>query len=386
MAGQPQLNILQIFKYYHPHVGGVEKVAQDIAEGLHSETRMTVLASHEDIGTRRDSVNGVEVTRAGRVATYFSVPLAPRFPFLMRAMARDADILHFHLPYPLADVSYLLARPHGRVVAWWHSEIVKPRQLSRLYKPLLKRFLRRADRIIVAAPQLVDKSPFLSQFREKCRVIPIGIDTDRFRMTGGIEEKVRQIRQHYGSEIVLFVGRLIYYKGLDFLIQAMADGRRRGTTLLVVGEGPLRPQLEAAARERGLQDRVVFLGKAPDDELTCYFHACDLFALPSVANTEAFGIVQLEAMACGKPVISTDLPTGVPFVNLHGRTGLIVPPADAAALADAMASLFDDRTLAARYGETGRQRVHSEFTVGVMAQRVLELYRDVMAAKPGAAV
>jgi rhamnosyl/mannosyltransferase len=165
----------------------------------------------------------------------------------------------------------------------------------------------------------------------------------------------------------------------------MADGGRRNTTLLVVGEGPLRPQLEAAASEKGLQDRVVFLGKVPDDELTCYFHACDLFVLPSVANSEAFGIVQLEAMACGKPVISTDLPTGVPFVNLHGRTGLIVPPRDSLALAGAMASLLDNRTLAAQYGETGRQRVHSEFTIGVMVQRVLELYGDVMTTKPGAA-
>ncbi len=379
------MNILQIFKYYSPHVGGVEKVAQDIAEGLRGETRMKVLASHEDFKTRTERINGIDVTRAGRVATYFSVPLAPRFPFLMRRMARDADILHFHLPYPLADVSHLLARPHGRVVAWWHSEIVKPKQLSRLYRPLLKRFLHRTDRIIVAAPQLVDKSPFLSQFREKCRVIPIGIDTERFRMTAQIEEKIRQIRERCGSEIVLFVGRLIYYKGVDFLIQAMADGARRNTTLLVVGEGPLRPGLEAAVREKGLQDRVLFLGKVPDDELTGYFHACDLFVLPSVANSEAFGIVQLEAMACGKPVISTDLPTGVPFVNLHGRTGLIVPPADSPALAGAMAALLDNRTLAARYGETGRQRVQSEFTVNVMVKRVLELYRDVMTTGRGAA-
>ncbi len=385
MAGQQQLNVLQIFKYYAPHVGGVEKVAQDIAEGLDGPTRMKVLASHEDARTRRDCINGVDVTRAGRVATYFSVPLAPRFPFLMRSMAHDADILHFHLPYPLADVSYLLARPHGRVVAWWHSEIVKPRQLSRLYKPFLRRFLRQTDRIIVAAPQLVDNSPFLSQYREKCRVIPIGIDTGRFSITGQIGERVRQIRQRYGSEIVLFVGRLIYYKGLDFLIQAMADSGRRDTTLLVVGEGPLRPDLEAAAREKGLQDKVVFLGKASDDDLRCYFHACDLFVLPSIANTEAFGIVQLEAMACGKPVISTDLPTGVPFVNLHDKTGLIVPPRDSLALANAMSSLLDNKTLAAQYGEAGRRRVASEFTVEVMVQRVLDLYRDVMDTKPGVA-
>jgi len=374
-----QPRILQIFKYYHPHVGGVEKVARDIAEGLKDRVRTRVLASHEDLRTRRDNVNGVEVIRAGRLATRFSVPLAPRFPALMRRLAREADVLHFHLPYPLADVSYLMARPHGRVVAWWHSEIVRPKYLTKLYRPLLKRFLSKVDRIIVAAPQLVDNSPFLSQFKEKCRNIPIGIDIGRFRLTETIEARAEGIRKRYGNHILLFVGRLIYYKGVEYLIDAISCLSFRDATLLIVGEGPLEPELRALAAEKGVEDRVVFLGKAGDHDLLCYYHACDVFVLPSIANTEAFGIVQLEAMACSKPVISTDLPTGVPFINQHRKTGTIVRPKDAGGLTRAIQELFENPSLAAQYGEAGRQRVGEEFAVEVMLKRVMDLYQDVMA-------
>jgi glycosyltransferase involved in cell wall biosynthesis len=369
--------VLHIFKYYAPHVGGVEKVIQDIAEGLKDEIQTRVLTSHENIRTSRENVNGVKVIRAGRITTRFSVPLAPRFPTLMRKMARDADILHFHLPYPLADVSYLLARPRSRVVAWWHSEIVRPKYLTKAYKPLLKQFLKKADRIIVAAPQLVDNSPFLSQFKEKCRVIPIGIDTDRFKANEQTIDEVRTLRERYGKKIVLFVGRLIYYKGVSYLIEAMARTRHSDAALLIVGGGPLEPQLRALSTERGISDRVVFLGSVSDKDLVNFFHACDLFVLPSVANTEAFGIVQLEAMACGKPVISTDLSTGVPFVNLHEKTGIIVPPANPEALAGAIDKLLGDTQLSTAYGEAGRKRVQSEFTTDVMVRRVLEVYREL---------
>ncbi len=379
---EPHPRVLQIFKYYHPHVGGVEKVARDIAEGLRGQAKTQVLASHEDLRTVHDETNGIEVTRAGRLATYFSVPLAPRFPFLMRRMSRNADILQFHLPYPLADVSYLLARPRGRVVAWWHSEIVRPKRLTQLYKPLLEKFLRKADRIIVAAPQLVDNSPFLSQFKEKCRVVPIGIEVDRFRTNGDTGQRIADIKKKYGGKIVLFVGRFIYYKGVSYLIEAMARLENKSAVLLLVGEGPLRPELEDLAADRGIRDRVVFLEKRSDEELVAYYHACDVFVLPSVANTEAFGIVQLEAMACSKPVISTDLPTGVPFVNQHQRTGIIVPPKDAGALAAAIDQILGNPAMAARYGETGKQRVREEFTKDTMLKRVLDVYEEVMAMEP----
>jgi glycosyltransferase involved in cell wall biosynthesis len=371
------LRVLQIFKYYYPHVGGVEKVAQDIAEGLSGQIDTEVLACHEALRTRREKVNDIDVTRAGRIFTRFSVPVALGFPFLMRQMARTADILHFHLPYPLADVSYLLSRPKGKVVVWWHSDIVRPKYLTKLYRPFQVQFLKKAAAIIVAAPQLIDSSPMLRRFRDKCEVIPIGIDTARFSLNGSRHAGVQELRAKYGPRIVLFVGRLAYYKGVDYLIRAMKeiDGR-----LLLVGEGPLEADMKGLAASMGVLDKCVFLGKVSDEELPLYYHACDVFVLPSVASTEAYGIVQLEAMACGKPVVSTSLSTGVTFVNLHGHTGLAVPPADEQALADAINRLLDDPGLRQKYGLFAKERVERQFTRAAMVDKVYLLYKRVIEA------
>jgi glycosyltransferase involved in cell wall biosynthesis len=369
-----KLNILQIFKYYSPHVGGVEKVASDIAEGLKDDCDTKVLACHEEATPQWDAVNGIVVLRAGTVGTYFSVPLAPRFPLLLRQMARTADILHFHLPYPLADVSYLLSRPKGKVVVWWHSDIVRPKYLTRLYRPLQIQFLKNAAAIIVAAPQLIDSSPTLRRFRDKCEVIPIGIETGRFSLNGSRHTEVQKIRSKYGPRIVLFVGRLAYYKGVEYLIRAMKgiDG-----TLLLVGEGPLEAEMKRLAASMGILDRCIFLGRISDEELPLYYQACDVFVLPSIAPTEAYGIVQLEAMASGKPVVCTSLPTGVTFVNLAGKTGLVVPPADEQALAGAINKLLTDHALRDKYGLFAKQRVEREFTSGAMVDKVYQLYKRV---------
>lgn len=368
------LNVLHIFKYYSPHIGGVEKVARDIAEGLKGHVTTRVLACHEEAKSRWDVVNGIDVFRTGTVGTYFSVPLAPSFPLRMKRLGRSADILHFHMPYPLADVSYLLARPKGKVVVWWHSDIVRPKHLTKLYRPLQIEFLKRAEAIIVAAPQLIDSSPTLKRFREKCHVIPIGIDTGRFEQTNGLQGRIREIAAKYGPRIVLFVGRLAYYKGVDYLVRAMKeiDG-----ALLLVGDGPLEAEMRRLAGATGILDKCAFLGKVSDEDLPLYYHSSDVFVLPSVAPTEAYGIVQLEAMACGKPVVSTNLPTGVPFVNLNGQTGLIVPPGDEHALARAINTLLDDRGLRDKYGFYAKQRVEREFTREAMVSKVYDLYRGV---------
>ncbi|HAR94395.1 MAG TPA: glycosyltransferase [Deltaproteobacteria bacterium] len=377
MATRDRPKVLQIFKYYYPNVGGVEKVAQDIAEGLRGRIGTQILTCHEAVTTLQENVNGIEVTRAGRLFTRFSVPVAPRFPFLMRQMARKADILHFHFPYPLADVSHLLARPAGKVVVWWHSDIVRPRFLTKLYRPLQVQFLKKAHAIIVAAPQLIDSSPTLERFRDKCHVIPIGIDVGRFILDEDKHAQVQKIRSQYGPRIVLFVGRLAYYKGVDYLVRSMKD---IDGTLLIVGEGPLEAEMKGLATSMGIEDRCVFLGKASDEHLSLYYHACDVFVLPSVASTEAYGIVQLEAMACGKPVVSTSLPTGVTFVNMHEQTGLVVPPADEQTLAAAINKLLDDPSTRMKYGSFAKERVEREFTNAAMVEKVYGLYKGVAEA------
>jgi glycosyltransferase involved in cell wall biosynthesis len=367
-------SVLQVFKYYYPHIGGVEKVAQDIAEGLKKEVYTEVLTCHDERKDRREEVNGIPVYRAGTMGTYFSVPLAPQFPILMRKMAMNKDILHFHLPFPLGDVSYLLAGPRKRIVVWWHSDIVRPKHLYTLYRPLLRRFLERVDRVIVAAPQLRDYSPVLAEFASKCEVVPIGIDPARFSLTRSLKERSEEIRLKERMPIILFIGRLIYYKGIEFLIGAMKDVEAK---LIVIGEGPLGARLESLTESLSLTDRVQFLGRLENEEIPAYLHAAQVFVLPSIANTEAFGIVQLEAMACGTPVVSTNLSTGVPFVNQDGITGIVVPPGDSGALSSAINRLLSDHEMRMAYGENGKERVRQHFTRELMLERILSVYREL---------
>jgi glycosyltransferase involved in cell wall biosynthesis len=236
---------------------------------------------------------------------------------------------------------------------------------------VLRKVLERADAIIAASPNYVESSPVLRRFNDKCRVIPFGVPLAQFDCFD--PEEVARIRALFGPRIVLGVGRLIYYKGFEHLVRAMkkVDGH-----LLIVGEGPLRGALEDEARRAGVGGRVTFLGRVED--AVPYYRAADVFALPSVARSEAFGIVQLEAMACGKPVVNTRLDSGVTFVSVDGLTGLTVPPADSESLAAALDRLLGDPALLARYGRAARLRVEREFDLEVMGRSTLRLYEEAM--------
>ncbi|MCA1593759.1 MAG: glycosyltransferase [Acidobacteria bacterium] len=243
--------------------------------------------------------------------------------------------------------------------------------LGSTFRPVLAHFLRRARAIIATSPGYIESSPVLRRFRERCRVIPLGIETEKFERVD--VEAVRRIREQYGARIVLGVGRLIYYKGFEHLVRAMRDVEGQ---LLIIGEGPLRGDLERQRDALNLRERVHFLGEVAD--AVPYFQAADVFALSSIARSEAFGIVQLEALACGLPVVNTRLASGVPFVSPDGVSGITIPPADSRALAAALNKLLADPSLRARYGEAGRRRVRAEFTAEVMAARTLALYREIV--------
>ena len=213
--------------------------------------------------------------------------------------------------------------------------------------------------------------------RKLCRVIPFGIRAGDFVHPDAT--RVAEVRRRHGERIVLGVGRLIYYKGFENLVRAMVDVR---AAALIAGEGQLSGALAAEAERLGVADRVVLLGRVNDADLKACYHACEVFALPSVERSEAFGIVQLEAMACGKPVVNTWIDSAVPHVSLDGVTGLTVPPGDPTALAAALNALLDDPARRAAMGAAGRQRVREEFSAELMARRTLEVYREIA---PGAA-
>jgi rhamnosyl/mannosyltransferase len=295
------MKVLQVSKLYYPWIGGVEKVVQNIAESLKNKVSMSLLVCQPRDRGGCSHTNGVEVHRAGSIGICFSMPVSLSFPFLFRTLSQDKDIIHFHTPFLLGVISYLLTKPKGKLVVWWHSDIVRQKKTLWLYKPFLLKFLGKADRIIVATAEQIENSAFLRAFRDKCEIIPFGIDTRRFELSTDLEEKVGEIRKRHDAKIVLFVGRLGNYKGLKYLIRAMQDVNGRP---LIIGQGTLENKLRQLVTNLQLKDKIVFLGNVDSQDMIAYYHSCEVFVLPSTESTEAFGIVQLEAMACGKPVVN----------------------------------------------------------------------------------
>lgn len=377
------MRVLHVSKYYAPAVGGVEQVVRTLAEGCRDRGHdVRVLASATGRRGARETVDGVPVRRVPSAGEVLSVPASPTFPVALRSASRDVDVVHFHLPHPLAVGSQLLAgRSDPAVVVTYHSDIVKQATALRLYRPLLLRFLGRADRILPTSPTLLEGSDHLGPYAERCTVVPLSIDVAAFRegltpSPDGADDGGPAVDLPVDPDrpTLLFVGRLSYYKGVEYLVDAMADV---GADLLVVGDGERREALERRALDRGVDGKIAFLGRVSDETLGGCYASADAFVLPSVEPSEAFGVVQLEAMAAGLPVVNTDLPTGVPWVSPDGETGLTVPPRDAAALADALSALVEDPALRRRLGENARERVEDRFDRAAMVDRVEAVYEAV---------
>lgn len=372
MSTAAKLRVLHVGKYYPPYMGGIETHLQNLCNELKDLVDLKVLVSSSNSRTVDELVEGVPVTRVGTRATLSAAPISPGL--VARIRRADADIVHLHHPNPIAVMAYLMSGHRGKLVITYHSDIVRQKKLGAVFQPFLDRSLLWADAIIATSPNYLATSSILQAHKDRCVVLPYGIPVEQFAHRD--ETAIARICEQYGTRLVITVGRLIYYKGFDVLVRAMKDVEG---SLLVVGDGPLRGELEEQARSLGIADRVHFLGEIHNRDVAAYYHASDVFALASVARSEAFGIVQLEAMACGLPVVNTSLDSGVPFVSLDGETGITVPPGDAAALSTALTALLDDDARRETLGVAARARVDTEFTAPVMGRRMLELYTSVVA-------
>lgn len=371
------MRILHLYKDYWPVLGGIENhiriLAEAQAQGGHD---VTVLAAGRSWRTSVASVNGVRVVLTPRLATIASTPLSPG---LFRWLARhDADIVHLHFPHPPGEVAHLVAGRAAGTVLTYHSDIVRQRRLRRLYEPVMRRVLDRADRILVTSPAYAATSPYLQRVRDHCTIIPLGIDVAHFE--GGTPEQRARWRTRWtltpGRPVLVFVGRLRYYKGLDFLLHAVA--MLPDVQLLLVGDGPLWGTTRRLAARLGLQNRIVFTGDVDDDDLPTCYGAGDIFVLPSHTRAEAFGTSIVEAMATGLPVISTGIGTGTSWVNQHERTGLVVLPGDPPALAAAIRALVADPGRREAMGREGRARARTLFRASTMVEAVEQVYLDVL--------
>lgn len=366
------MKVTHVYRYSYPPLhGGIEQHVHTLVHQLKLKVEPEVLVS----GTRPEYQvdNDVPIRSVGAWGHVIGSPVSPTLPYWLRRTR--ADLLHFHMPNPTGEMSYLLSGCRTPSVVTFHMETVRYAKALRLYRPFLDAFFRRASRIIVSTPQHLANSALLEPHRDKCRIIPFGIDVRRFEATPEVTARSAALRAKYGGPLMLFVGKLRHYKGVDYLLRAMVQVPGR---LLLVGEGEEQQRLQALAEELKLGDRVVWLSHLEGADFISVFHACDVFVLPSIYKTETFGLAQLEAQACGKPVVCTALGTGVEYVNQHERTGLVVPPMNSDALAAALNRLLGDTAYRLHLGATAKARVHAEFSQERMAASILDLYAEVL--------
>jgi glycosyltransferase involved in cell wall biosynthesis len=353
--------VLHIGKFYPPVTGGMERVVETVCGASAGLVESCVLAMNTSRETVEETRDGIHVTRIGTIGSAGSVAIAPGFPgALSRARA---DLIVLHEPNPWALLSYAIVHPMPRIAIWYHSDVVRPAlQYSLFYPPIARPAYRRAERYIVSSPALAGNAAALAPYRDRVRVIPFGIDASPWRGIDG------------PAPFVLFAGRHVAYKGVDVLLRAL-----EGTSIraVIAGDGPKRGEWEALAATLGLGQQVRFAGDVPDVELRALMQSCAVLALPSITRAEAFGYVQLEAMASNKPIVSTDVPSGVSWVNQHETTGLIVPAGDAGALRAALERLIGDPPLRRTLGDAGRRRVEAEFTLVRLRERLRSLYDEL---------
>ncbi len=376
------IKVLTIGRFYPPHHGGIERHIDDLLQGLGKSLQADciVVDNTQAIEPTENSLS-YTLYKVRAITTVASTPISPSMLYLTRKLHRKNSyhILHLHFPNPMAHLVAQCLPKNIKLVITWHSDIVKQKKLLQFYQPFLKKIIKRADAIIAATPAHFSSSKQLMQWgnQERFFVVPYGINTTALTSIAADSLSVNAIKEKYQPEKIIFaVGRHVYYKGYEYLIQAMQN--ISNAVLLLGGKGPLTENLKTLANSLHLQERIVFLGYIPEEQLATYYHAADIFCLPSVEKSEAFGLVQLEAMACKKPVVCCELYNGVNYVNQNNITGLVVPPRDPCALAQAINTLLQDETLRLKMGTHGYNRVITEFTQAKMWQETLMVYNKIL--------
>ncbi len=377
------LRVLHVYRTFFPDTqGGLEEVVRTLASHTRGEGfEVVVLYPSKRVSrSERAVVDGVQVCRVPELCEIASCNMFVRGLGAFRRLAAWADVIHYHFPWPFADLLHLaIAQRLGkRVVLTWHSDVVRQKFLGTLYAPLMRCFLRRVDLIVATSENYRRSSAELARAPVPVRVIPIGID--RAHLPQPSPRLLADWRARVGEGFFLFVGVLRYYKGLDVLLRAVA-----GTSLRVViaGDGPESARLRALAADPALSN-VVFTGRIDDADKCALFALSRAFVLPSNQRSEAYGVALLEAMHFARALVTTEIGTGTGFVNMAGETGLAVPPNDPQALRAALQTLADDAALCERLGQAAYRRVTTVLDADRMAEAYRAVYRELCALPHGA--
>ena len=368
------IKVLHFFKTYYPDTtGGIEQVIFQLCQGSRAfGVEGEVLTLSPDPFPARVQVANHQVVRVKEnfnvASTGFSLQVFKQF----KKMAAEADLVHFHFPWPLMDLVHFATR-HGRpTVLSYHSDIIKQRTLLKFYSPLMNQFLKSMDRILVASPNYLNSSETLKPFKDKTTVVPYGLDQSEYPQVS--TQRQDQWRKRVPEKFFLFVGVLRYYKGLDSLLSALEGV---DYPVVILGGGPQEQELKAQAEKLQLRN-VLFLGRLDDEDKACLLQMCYALVFPSHLRSEAFGISLLEASMCGKPMISCEIGTGTTYVNIHEHTGVAVPPNTPLALREAMRRLWDNPELTQELGNNARARFQELFTAERMCATTTQIYRELL--------
>lgn len=375
--------IVHFGKYYPPDAGGIESVTSSLAQGaVNAGHDVSVVCFKKAPADENSVMHGVRVVRLPIAKLVASQPLGLGYFWACLKEARRADVVHLHVPNMVGALCALLIGRRPRLLVHWHSDVVNKGLLGRLLQPLEVALLKRADCVVATSPVYADASPHLSRFRDKVSIVPIGV-VDVSRPAGfqhGSPQLPPELEERLaGKKLILAVGRLVPYKGFDVLIAA-ARHLPDDAAVVIVGGGPLQESLRTSIREAGVECRVHLAGRLSDEVLHALFARAALYCLPSVTRAEAFGVVLLEAMAYGLPIVATNIPgSGVPWVNQHGVSGINVPVSDPEALAQACNRILGSEQERTRFSEGARLRFTTEFTEDVSVKRMMATYDRLVA-------
>jgi glycosyltransferase involved in cell wall biosynthesis len=374
------MRVLHFYKTYFPEsMGGVEQVIRQMCVGtarlgVHNEV-LTLTRAQDKFDL---DFEGHRVHRVPLDIEIASNGLSFAALGKLAELAKQADVVHYHFPWPFMDLAHFVARVNKPSVVTYHSDIVRQKMLLRLYQPLKHRFLKSVDQIVATSPNYMASSAVLDHYRDKTRVITYGLDKSIYPVAE--QERMDRWRALIGERFFLFVGVLRYYKGLHILLDAVANS---DYPVVIVGAGPIEQELKAHAARLGLT-HVMFVGALDEADKVALLTLCYALVFPSHLRSEAFGISLLEGAMYGKPMISSEIGTGTSYINIDGDTGLVVPPSDPQAFGAAMQTLWDNPALAAEMGQRAEARYHELFTAERMAASYTALYHELVARRASA--
>lgn len=368
------LKVLHFYKTYYPDTfGGVEQVIYQLSEsGTQYGIESTVLSLSNRGNIDNQKIGSHQVFYSKTNFEIASTPFSLKCLSKFKELAKEADIIHYHYPYPFMDLLHFICGIKKPTIVSYHSDIVKQKSFLRLYSPLMNRFLSSVDCIVAASPNYAQTSSVLQKFKSKVKIIPYGLNEEAYPKPS--EEKLSFWKQHVGEKFFLFIGAFRYYKGLHTLLEAVNT-----TTLpvVIVGSGGIEKEIRAKADQLKLSN-VKFLGALPDEDKAALLQLCYSVVFPSHLRSEAFGITLLEGAMFGKPLISCEIGSGTTFINIDGETGLAVNPADPLALRGAMMELWGSPELAEEFGKNALARFNRIFTSKEMSKKYYEIYSELI--------